>query len=407
MIMSHNEKDMGLLPIMSPLYNLREICKQMALLEDHLNQPRKRCGDCIRKHFLTIEALFEEAISLDKDFQYGEHLDGKAEEVRTLQGAWLDFKDTENSQKAYLMLAQALRAMRKSFAPLCFDVRKMASIERTASAYVCTHKMSRTAYRMKPADKKVIDAFVMERPLDGRALRTDGKKLFKLSLMEAVFARWVGGKILITSQEATKSDEVMLRYLIKKAGKGMVRFNYEREGHALPITYDHGGDALYADQYDAYVIAKIGHKVIGRVDFVLYKEDDEDKFAIKMVEVLPEYRRGGIATKMYEYMRKTFKLKASQEENRFRTEDGGAFRESFRFATKTQAEKEDEATQKLIRRSPKSKPPRKDLRKNRVEMSDDPDLQGVGRGDSGDQDLSRRSQKMASRIAFRYINSKR
>ena len=212
--MSEQETEMGLLPIMSPLYNLREICKQVALLEDHLNQPRKRCPDCIRKHFLTIEALFEEAITLDKEFKYGQYLDGKAQDVRNLQGAWLDTKDTPNAHEAYLMIAQALRQMRKSFAPVCFDVRKMASIERKASSYLCPH---------------------------------------------------------------------------------------------------------------------------------------------------------------------------------------------IRIATKTQAEKEDEAAQKLIRRAPKSKPPRKDLRKNRVEMSDDPDLKGVGRGDEGDPDLSRRSQKMATRIALRYL----
>ncbi len=213
--MSYNEKDMGLLPIMSPLYNLREICKQIALLEEHLNQPRKRCPDCIRKHFLTIEALFEEAISLDKEFKYGEHLDGKAQDIRNLQGAWLDTKDTLSAHQAYLMLAQALRQIRKTFAPLCFDVRKMASLKRVASSYVCPH---------------------------------------------------------------------------------------------------------------------------------------------------------------------------------------------MKRATKTQAEKEDDATEKLIRKSPKKKPPRKDLRKNRVDMSNDPDLQGVGRGDSGDPDLSRRDRRMASRVVLRYIN---
>lgn len=211
---SHYENDMDLLPIMSPLYNLREICKQVALLEEHLNQPRKRCPDCIRKHFLTIEALFEEAISLDKNLEYEEHLEGKAQEIRSLQGAWIDFKDTKVAHKGYLLLAQALRVMRKDFAPLCFDVRKMASIERRASSYECPH---------------------------------------------------------------------------------------------------------------------------------------------------------------------------------------------IRVATKTQAEKEDDATQKLIRKVPKSKPPRKDLRKNRVEMVEDSDLKGVGRGDEGDPDLSRRSQKMAQRIADKYM----
>ncbi len=207
--MSKHEEKMGLLPIMSPLYNLREICKQVALLEEHLNQPRKRCPDCIRKHFLTIEALFEEAISLDKENKYGEHLDGKAQDMRDLQGAWLDSKDTDQAHEVYLMIAQALRQVRKGFAPICFDVRKMAKISRIARSYVCPH---------------------------------------------------------------------------------------------------------------------------------------------------------------------------------------------MRLATKTQAEKEDDAAQKLIRKAPKKKPPRKDLRKNRVEMVDDPDLQGVGRGDEGDPDLSRRSQKMARMI---------
>ena len=39
-------------------------------------------------------------------------------------------------------------------------------------------------------------------------------------------------------------------------------------------------------------------------------------------------------------------------------------------------------------------------------MTDDPDLQGVGRGDQGDPDLSRRSQKMAFRVALKYLRSK-
>jgi hypothetical protein len=207
--------DQGLLPIMSPLYNLREICKQIVLLEDHLNQPRKRCPDCIRKHFLTIEALFEEAVSLDKELKYTEVLDNKAEEIRKLQSVWLDTRESEHAHRFYLILAQALRVLRKSFAEHCFDVRKMASMERKASSYVCPH---------------------------------------------------------------------------------------------------------------------------------------------------------------------------------------------MRVATKTESEKEDEAVQKLIRRSPKKKPPRKDLRKNRVEISDDPDLQGVGRGDQGDPDLSRRDQKMAKRIALKHLN---
>jgi len=200
------EKDMGLLPIMSPLYNLREITKQMALLEDHLNQPRKRCPDCIRKHFLTIEALFEEAVSLDKDFQYCEILEGKAQVMRDLQEEWLDNDD----DRSYLQLAQSIREIRKEFAPLCFDLRKVSS----ARVHTC---------------------------------------------------RRFAGRLL--------------------------------------------------------------------------------------------------------------------------------------FSTKTEIEVEEEKIESLVRRNPKKKPPRKDLRKNRYEMPDR-DLDGVGRGDDGDKDLSRRERKMAHRRGY-------
>jgi hypothetical protein len=53
-------------PLLDPLFNLREVAKQMILLEDHLFQKRRRCMDCIKKHSLTIEGFLEEAITLDK-----------------------------------------------------------------------------------------------------------------------------------------------------------------------------------------------------------------------------------------------------------------------------------------------------------------------------------------------------
>ena len=120
------EEKMGILPVMNPLFNLREICKQSALLEDHLNNPRKRCPDCI-KHFLTIEALYEEAVSLSKKLKYEGYLDGKAQAMRDLQAKWLDSKDTKKYNATCNQISQDLRSVRKEYAPLCFDVRKMAS----------------------------------------------------------------------------------------------------------------------------------------------------------------------------------------------------------------------------------------------------------------------------------------
>ena len=121
-----NRRASDLLPIMHPLYNLREICKQCALVEDHLNNERKRCHDCIRKHLLTIEALFEEATSLDNNGKWADQIDGKAELVRQIQTRWIDGDDPRE-------IAQELRALRKDFAPECFDLREMTEESRMAS----------------------------------------------------------------------------------------------------------------------------------------------------------------------------------------------------------------------------------------------------------------------------------
>ena len=58
------------LSISDPRYNIREIVKQMILLEQHLLEKDKYCPDCISKHILTIEALAEEAQCLDAKQEY-------------------------------------------------------------------------------------------------------------------------------------------------------------------------------------------------------------------------------------------------------------------------------------------------------------------------------------------------
>lgn len=96
-----------LLPVLEPMFNMREISKQSILLEDHLFQKDKRCEDCICKHFLTIEALAEEAVTLDKDNKYTEYLEQLPSRVREIQKKYLENKNNASS------VAQDLRAIRK------------------------------------------------------------------------------------------------------------------------------------------------------------------------------------------------------------------------------------------------------------------------------------------------------
>lgn len=96
-----------LLPVMDPCFNMREVCKQCILLEDHLNSKGKDCMDCCRKHFLTIEALCEEAIGLDKDGKY-EDIRDLPEKIRKIIKEFL-------SKKNKFEIAQEIRKIRKQY----------------------------------------------------------------------------------------------------------------------------------------------------------------------------------------------------------------------------------------------------------------------------------------------------
>lgn len=99
-----------LLPVLRPYFNGREVIKQLAMLEDHLNNQTKRCTDCIHKHFLTSEGLAEELGSLCTDPRNREcgDLPGK---IRVMHHAWA--QDPKN-EALILTVAQELRLIRKA-----------------------------------------------------------------------------------------------------------------------------------------------------------------------------------------------------------------------------------------------------------------------------------------------------
>ena len=130
------EGDGSRLSLMHPRFNLREVAKQMLLLEDHLQHPYKHCPDCIRKHLMTIEAFAEEATALDKDGFYRDTAEGLAEYARR----WLEeFEDDQPLQE----IAQRVRAIRKNLVLQVADPRDGAV--RVASRYIasstpCPHR---------------------------------------------------------------------------------------------------------------------------------------------------------------------------------------------------------------------------------------------------------------------------
>lgn len=101
-----NPEGTDLLPILDPRHNLRECAKQMILLEDHLNNPRKLCQQCIKKHFLTIEALAEEGATLDKVGKYRDECNKLAENIRKCEKKYIDGDEPSE-------IAQDVRDIRK------------------------------------------------------------------------------------------------------------------------------------------------------------------------------------------------------------------------------------------------------------------------------------------------------
>lgn len=71
-----------------------------------------------------------------------------------------------------------------------------------------------------------------------------------------------------------------------------------------------------------------------------------------------------------------------------------------RVGTRTPAEREDDETSRLVRPMPKKKPPRKDLRRERMDVED---KDTTPAGADTDKDMSLNYKKVARRLAFRWL----
>lgn len=152
---TNKEKNTGLLPVLDPVFNMRQICKQSVLLEDHLAMPRMNCRDCIMKHFLYLEGYAEEAITLDKDGKYLSVLSKLPDQIRRLQ-------DMFNADEDFHAIAQELRKMRKSLIHICFNMGGSLGVQKDGTlppnAKTCSGKNigptttqpSQTLYTDKP-----------------------------------------------------------------------------------------------------------------------------------------------------------------------------------------------------------------------------------------------------------------
>uniref|UniRef100_A0A6C0D068 Uncharacterized protein n=1 Tax=viral metagenome TaxID=1070528 RepID=A0A6C0D068_9ZZZZ len=117
-----------LLPVMDFRFNVREICKQIILLEDHLTHPSKRCMDCCVKHFLTIEAFSEELLTLDSMNTIPNHPTWKTlstlpHHIRNLQYTFTyHIRNDSLTTDTIHFIVQDLRNIRKQYMIASFDI---------------------------------------------------------------------------------------------------------------------------------------------------------------------------------------------------------------------------------------------------------------------------------------------
>jgi hypothetical protein len=103
--------------LMDPKHNLREIAKQLILLEDHMAHKSKRCIDCMTKHYLMIEGLLEEAISLDKTGEHIKEVRNITEQIQPAVMKIIDLvKNNKINDEEYQSTCQLLRKVRKEIA---------------------------------------------------------------------------------------------------------------------------------------------------------------------------------------------------------------------------------------------------------------------------------------------------
>lgn len=178
------------------------------------------------------------------------------------------------------------------------------------------------------SDKKVVEAFLDHRALSGKILDTDGKSLHKMWLGGEKVAVWRGPKIAVVSTESSRTDQSIIRYLVKQAGPSMVAFSYARgKQHPLSIRFETGGDAN-GDQWDGWVLAFVPgeKKPVGTLYWTLWRGEH----SIRMVEVHPDYQRSGIATELYKRLFRDQGITKRDLQPGYQTDAGAAFRRSLR-----------------------------------------------------------------------------
>ena len=107
-----------IMPVLNPCFNIREVVKNMLLINDHLLDPDRRCYDCLLKHSLLIEGFLEEAMTLDKKQKYTKILKNYPKEMRKIQKLLI------GGRKNYYDISIKINKLRKPLMKIAFNFVK-------------------------------------------------------------------------------------------------------------------------------------------------------------------------------------------------------------------------------------------------------------------------------------------
>jgi hypothetical protein len=304
--------------LFDPLYNLREAVKNLILLEDHLVHPHKRCTDCITKHFLTIEALCDEGVSLEPEHPLCQMLSELANVAQEGLAFYVDGGDP-------CYIGRALRGARKAIMP---KILRVAHLDLQVEPEICPHRL---VSRYLEASLPVVEALLSLSPTVDKAFKVlqGGHPLLETDPnFQYNWLAHLKQALKLLPRMDRKGDE-KVRAWLANAGEGL---NPDRPANP------------YGAQYAGWVAEITGDR----------------SFPRDLEHALDLLRGMG------------------------------------RRATKTDAEKEDEQASDMIKPEPELKPPREDLRKNKLKVNDD-DMEDLGA--DGDRDLSLNYKRVASLYA--------
>lgn len=164
-------------------------------------------------------------------------------------------------------------------------------------------------------DNKVILAFINELPMIGKNLETDGK-ILNIAHSGDV-AKFKGGKVYFYNLGG-KSDEL----IVKKLKKLLPKNSIAKEIDINAIKISHEMTDGYADQFNYTIFAKLNKTLVGTAEIVLYNKE----LTISMIEILEDYRRLGIGSKIIKYLKTNNEFSGYKYKPSLKTDLGAKFK---------------------------------------------------------------------------------